>query len=67
MMTIGQAAGELLAAYIDDTKIDFLRRREIMLTLPPECRFIDPEGRIQNLSTIQAIFDWKASNGTSEG
>lgn len=60
-MTLGEAAGGLLAAYIDQVDLDspdyMMRRREILAAIPAECWFVDRTHKIAYLVTIQAIID----------
>lgn len=62
-MTLGEAAGKLTQLYFDNE--DFKNpseRREVLSSIPPECRFVDRDGKVAIMATLQAIFDNKEYN-----
>ena len=58
-MTKGEACGLLLQHYIDDTVIAPIQRREILVAIPAEHRFVDSDnnGRLAILAIIQSVLD----------
>ena len=57
-MTLGEAAGALIAAQIDQTPLDPAVRRDVLRAIPAECRFVSDTHDIAVLATIQAILDY---------
>lgn len=60
-MTLGEATGALLAAYIDGKDLDAPRfipiRRRIMATIPIECRYVTRDHKLAYMTIIQAVMD----------
>ena len=57
-MTLGEAAGIVLAAHIDQKPLDLAVRRDVLRAIPAECRFVSDTHEIAVLTTIQAILDY---------
>ena len=61
-MTLGEAAGILLAAYIDQKPLDPRTRRAVLERVPAEWRYVEEseprKGTLAYLPMIQAILDF---------
>ena len=62
-MTLGEAAGILLAAHVDQKPLDPQTRRAVLQAVPPECRYVEAseprQGTLAYLPMIQAILDFR--------
>lgn len=67
-MTLGEAVGLLVAAYIDKRSISLEERRAILKILPFECRYIENGSHeILALVTLQAVMDYQEEKPSSKG
>ena len=57
-LTLGEAAGKLLANYIDKTPITLAERRNVLMAIPAECRFINKNHELATITIIQAVLDY---------
>jgi hypothetical protein len=51
-MTTAEALGMVIVAKYDGKPLDSTQRAYVMEAIPPECRFVDDEGRIETCGTI---------------
>ena len=66
-MTLGEAAGVLLAAYVDQKPLDPMVRRNVLSAMPAECRFVSDTHEIAVLATIQAVLDYVDYHALEKG
>ena len=56
-MTTAQALGLLVWYSFDQRPLTGRARARVMEAIPPQCRFLDAEGRIENHATITMLWE----------
>jgi hypothetical protein len=56
-MTTAQALSCCIWHLFDKRPMPRRTRAFVIEAIPPQCRFLDPEGRIENMATITVLFD----------